>query len=148
MVVLWRTHLRHYDMPSKNRYRHVSDADMRQEVPNQHHSWGNASVQPFHYLFPIPDDLPMPSCLILLDAEPESSTRSASPGRRVVYPKRYHCRLDLRTWSLERRCRLDTGHPTNLSGMEFEHESPNQVFGSSHSSSWSCVRRPFSIYFY
>ena len=146
MVVLWGNYLRYYDMPSKGHHWHVSYADLRQEVSNQHYSGGNASLQHFHHILPIPDDLPMSSYLILLDAESTAWTRLYSPSRRVVHPKMDHRGLDLRTWSPECSCRLDTGHPADFPRMEFEHESTNKDLGSSYSSPRSCVRLPSSMH--
>jgi hypothetical protein len=95
VVVLWRDYLRHNDLPFKGHYRRLSHADMRQEISNQHYSDGDHSLQRLHHLFPLSNDLPMPSNILLLDAVPFG--RYTARRWRVMYLKRYHCRLDIRT---------------------------------------------------
>jgi hypothetical protein len=137
-VVVWRgNYLRHNDLPFKDHHWRLPNADLRQEVSDQHNSDGDHRLQPLHDILPLSNDLPMSPYILLLDTV--SYLRSTRRWR-VMYLKRYHCKLDLRTWGPECSCRLDTGHPTNFHRMEFKHESPNQDLSSSHSSPWSCVR--------
>lgn len=118
---------------------------MRQEISNQHHSGGDHNLQPLHRLLPLSNDLPMPSDILLLDAIPLPYSSYTNPRGSDMYPKRDHCGLDVCTWSPERSCRLDIGHPTNFSCMELEHESPNQDLSGAHFSPRSCVRMPISM---
>jgi hypothetical protein len=125
-------------MPFKGHYRSLSYADMCQENSNQHHPDSNLQLQLLHHIFPISNDLPMQPRKRLLDGEPQSGYWAA--GWSNMSGQNDHCRLNLRTWSSQRSCRLDTGHPTNLLGMELEHESSNQDLCGAHPSTWSSVR--------
>jgi hypothetical protein len=146
VVVWWGDYLRSDDLPYKGHYWHLSHADMRQQVSHQHHSDGDNRLQPLHHIFPLSNDLPMPSNILLLDAVSLRDTRYTACRRSIMYLQRDHCRLDIRTWGPERSCRLDARHPTNLHCVELEHESSNQDLSSSHSRSWSYVRLPFPMY--
>ena len=146
VVVWWGDYLRSDDLPYKGHYWRLSYADMRQKVSNQHHSGGDNHLQSLHHIFPVSNDLPMPSNILLLDAVSLHDTRYAARRRSLMYLKRDHCRLNIRTWSPERSRRLDARHPTNLHCVELEYESSNQDLRRSYPSSWSCVRLSFPMY--
>jgi hypothetical protein len=125
VVVWWGDYLRSYNLPYKSYHWRLSHSDMHQEVSYQHYSGGDNHLQPLHHLFPLSNDLSMPSNILLLDAVSLHDIRCAASRRSLMYLKRDHCRLDIRTWSPECSCRLDARHLTNLHCVELEHESPN-----------------------
>jgi hypothetical protein len=91
VVVWWGDYLRFDDLPYKGHYRRLSHADMRQEVPYQHHSGGDNHLQPLHHIFPVSNDLPMPSNILLLDAVSLHDTRYTARRWSLMYLKRDHC---------------------------------------------------------
>jgi hypothetical protein len=123
VVVWWGDYLRSDDLPYKGHYRRLSYADMCQQVSTQYHSDGDNRLQPLYHIFSLSNDLPMPSNILLLDAVSLYDTRHTTRRWSLMYLKRDHCRLNIRTRSPERSCRLDARYPTYLHCVELEHES-------------------------